>query len=352
MSEQLKYSTLNNDIMTRRNRLHAVMDEFCTFEFDGHDMWEEFGAFIINEKNSLKFYNGPSFQNEYTKPQFANYTQLSGVTFQTQKIQFKVGLYWIDIATYRKFLQVINPLKIGMLSFSFSSEWQYQVKLASIADSPRYIIGRMSEGAAENQYAYYTELTLNWEIQGEACVRSVLPYPIRKLSEDNYILGLSAATNNNAWSDLSTPFKLSFSLTPNTNTSSNPNGCYLKITATYKDTSETLLSVQLQNPAVGINGEESITLYLTYNSESGTVYYTYGGDQYKILSSLDLLSNGQKLASNLLVNKFWIPGNLEYPGFQPEEFKIQIQADGWAVNWGTQDPSAANFEVYKRTNVI
>ena len=58
-------------------------------------MFANFGAFIINEKKgSLKFYNGPSFKNNYSKPQFQDgYTNLTGVTFETQTISFTIGIY-------------------------------------------------------------------------------------------------------------------------------------------------------------------------------------------------------------------------------------------------------------------
>ena len=91
---QLQYSKL--DALSKRKQLKAVMDNFCTFGFDTispNDMFDRFGAFIINDKNSLKFYNGPGFSNDYTKPQFAKYNQLTGVTFKTQQIKFKIGLY-------------------------------------------------------------------------------------------------------------------------------------------------------------------------------------------------------------------------------------------------------------------
>ena len=58
-------------------------------------MFAEFGAFIINEKKgSLKMYNGASFSNNYTKQQYQDgYTNLSGVSFNTQQITFTIGVY-------------------------------------------------------------------------------------------------------------------------------------------------------------------------------------------------------------------------------------------------------------------
>ena len=70
-----------------RKKIKWGIDDFASFTWRGIDAFETFGAFIINNKDSLKFYNGPSFSNEYTKPQFETAAgQLTGVTFQIQKM--------------------------------------------------------------------------------------------------------------------------------------------------------------------------------------------------------------------------------------------------------------------------
>ena len=56
-------------------------------------------------ENSLKFYNGPSFTNEYSKPKFsATGSNLTGISFSTQTISFQVGAYWLTEAEYREFI--------------------------------------------------------------------------------------------------------------------------------------------------------------------------------------------------------------------------------------------------------
>lgn len=53
----------------------------------------DFGVFIIH-KGGLKFYNGPSYSNQYTAPMFSDATgDLTGLKFSTQKISFQVGVY-------------------------------------------------------------------------------------------------------------------------------------------------------------------------------------------------------------------------------------------------------------------
>ena len=93
---------LSSITKAKRDQLRQAMDNFTSFTWCGVDAFETFGAFIINNKNSLKFYNGPSYSNEYTKPQFESAAgQLTGVTFQTQKIDFTIGVYWISEDHYR-----------------------------------------------------------------------------------------------------------------------------------------------------------------------------------------------------------------------------------------------------------
>ena len=88
-------SDLQKEIPAERARLKAQLDDFATFQWRGRNMFDDFGCFIINDKNgSLKFYNGPSFTNQYAKAQFSSANNaLLGVEFKQQTIPMKVGLY-------------------------------------------------------------------------------------------------------------------------------------------------------------------------------------------------------------------------------------------------------------------
>ena len=88
-----------DDKQIKRDQLEKQMDNFSTFKWRGESAFEKFGMFIIAEKRGdLKFYNGPSFSNEYSKPQFAASSgELLGVTFNRQQIVFKVGMYYFSI---------------------------------------------------------------------------------------------------------------------------------------------------------------------------------------------------------------------------------------------------------------
>lgn len=90
---------------SKREELRRRMDDFTSFSWRGDNAFDKFGAFIVGGKDALKFYNGPSFSNKYTKPQFESANSiLTGVEFQTQKIDFTVGVYWFTIQEYREFL--------------------------------------------------------------------------------------------------------------------------------------------------------------------------------------------------------------------------------------------------------
>lgn len=219
-----------NDIsdLTRqkRNQIKSLQDEFMTFAWGGVDAFENFGAFIINDKKgSLKFYNGPSFSNEYTKPQFdqAGGT-LQGVTFNKQTISFTIGVYWISIEHYRKLINWLHPLKTDYLQFGFDKNFRYDVKLSKCADSTRWIVGKEN-----GEPRYYTELQLTFDVQGTPCAKGMYSYEFvnpnnttskmwsftadaatKKVSG---VCQLNKETSEFIVSDLETPVQVHFSLT-------------------------------------------------------------------------------------------------------------------------------------------
>ena len=167
-------NTTKKEIPVERARLKAQLDDFATFQWRGHDMFDDFGCFIINEsKGSLKFYNGPGYTNQYAKTQFSSSINgLLGIDFKQQTIQMKIGMYWFTIEEYQEFLNEVSPYVINYLTFGYEKEYSYLVKMGKIADSPRHIVGKDKDGNCR----YYTEMDLVWELLGDNCVRSNLPY--------------------------------------------------------------------------------------------------------------------------------------------------------------------------------
>jgi hypothetical protein len=86
---------ISDTTKAKRQQIKSLQDDFMTFAWRGYDAFENFGMFIINNKEgNLKFYNGPGFSNEYSKPQFESGAgELLGVTYNKQKMEFIVGVY-------------------------------------------------------------------------------------------------------------------------------------------------------------------------------------------------------------------------------------------------------------------
>ena len=161
----------------KRAQIKQLKDDFMTFAWGGCDAFETFGAFILNDKKgSLKFYNGPGFSNEYTKPQFnTSAGELLGVSFNKQTIAFTIGVYWISIEDYRVFLNWLNPNVVDYLYFGYESKYRYNVKLSKIADSTKWIVGsELVDGKTVPMY--YTEIALTFEVQGEPCAKGFYSY--------------------------------------------------------------------------------------------------------------------------------------------------------------------------------
>ena len=164
----------------KRKELKRILDSFSTFQLGGtQDMFDKYGIFIIDSGNSgLKFYNGPSFSNEYSSPQFnKNRGSLLGVNFNGLNITFVCGVYWFSIEEYSKLLEELNPLKTTYLVFDFNKDYRYNVKLAKCDNSTRYVIGyEKNLESNKEEPRYYTELSLSFDIQGDACAIGTHPY--------------------------------------------------------------------------------------------------------------------------------------------------------------------------------
>ena len=174
----------------KRNELKKILDSFSTFQLGGtQDMFDKYGIFIIDSGNSgLKFYNGPSFSNEYSSPQFSkNRGSLLGVNFNGLTISFVCGVYWFSIEDYRKLLEELNPLKTTYLVFDFNKDYRYNVKLSKCDNSTRYVIGyEKNLESNKEEPRYYTELSLSFDVQGDACAIGTHPYEFayERLKED------------------------------------------------------------------------------------------------------------------------------------------------------------------------
>lgn len=334
------YSTLNNDLW---GKVEPLLDNYAKFYWDDEPM-TKYHAFIINEKNgSLKFYNGPSFSNNYTKPQFESAsTRFSGVTFNTQQITFTIAVYAVTIEEYRQLIYKLHPYTIANLMFCFDEKWRYIVKLAKREDSTRYIIGKNSN----NKDLYYTELKLTFEVQGDAVAHSVteLDYNVSKESIDTSknikyreITFRKNDTSPFSKSDLETPFLLTFNVSNFTDSLSTVHAIIQSEDAHTLD----LFNISFTN----LNDEKSCLL--EYNSQTGDLCLLVGNDR-KIITLLTTYSSGKRIISSVTTNKMMLPGSFD--GYNWERIKIIIYYHN--CNIDLDSAKGYGINCYARTNLI
>lgn len=308
----MPYTNLNNTTQYRRSMLKGVIDKFCTFNWDSVDAFEQYGMFIIN-KNDLKFYNGPSFSNEYSKPQFANMTNVIGVNFQNQSISFKVGIYWFSIEEYRQLLKWLDPYTISTLAFSFDKDFGYQVKLTGREDSIRTIVGY-----EDNSPRYYTEMNLKFEVQGEQCARAQRPYTWEENNEQDLLQYKLTGYNY-----IKTTFDLPFKATT-TIILSDKN----KINWQLLVNSNALVNIDFKQV------ENAKELSLEYDSLTGLVYILEG--DYK-----HLLTNKEDFVETFNINRYLLSAG-EINNYSSEPYMGPLIESNYAIS----------IECYAKTNVI
>ena len=389
MSENKRYSNLTTK---PRELLKKQMDDFATFVWRGVKSFDTYGAFIINNKNSLKFYNGPSFTNEYSKPKFSSTgSNLTGISFSTQTISFQVGAYWLTEAEYREFINWLNPYEISYLGFDFEDKYDYLVKLSKIGDSTRYIVGRNEN----NEPCYYTELNLTFEVQGEACARARYGYEFKINSFiDNKTkqLTINSDITDYIASDLNFPFVLNASIIPiidSNNTTSEPSikADLIEYSQGQELTRLSLFNIIFQDLAevkkwtvadkegnmvfadvekekiqstYGLNNfevpaDENIgrpVLNIRYDSESGLLFLKVGEGTEKILSLVNSI-NGVKIVNNFNTSKCKLPGRFTKPDVvntKYSEYVIEVTIND--AEFPINNNEAVNIIAYARTNLI
>ena len=288
-----KYTNLTSETKSKRAALEARLDQYCRFHWRNTDAFKEFGAFIIN-KNDLKFYNGATYTNNYTKPQFESAAgTLTGVTFSTAKITFSIGVYWFSEEEYRKLIYWLHPYEISNLAFDYDPLHVYLVKLASIGDSnTRSIVGYETTASGKTEPRYYTELKLTFDIQGESCAYNGEHYipEQEEVVQDNQSLIFNTHLKTNPktpLSDLSTT--LTSFITLNLNTQRPYDGLRLQYIAEYQP-----------NP-----DKEIIDSQLLFDVELKNLLWLSEGGQFTIIPAGQTISAATaKLQSVLTGNNF------------------------------------------------
>lgn len=326
------YSALNNDLWSK---VEPLLDNYAKFYWDD-ELMTKYHAFIINEKKgSLKFYNGPSFSNNYTKPQFESAsTRFSGVTFNTQQITFAIAVYAVTIEEYRQLIYKLHPYTIANLIFGFDEKWRYIVKLAKREDSTRYIIGKNSN----NKDLYYTELKLTFEVQGDAVAHSVTELDYTVSTEDTSKVITFKKNGILSKTDLETPFLLTFNVSGFTDSLSTVHAVIQSENAHTLD----LFNISFTN----LNKEESCLL--EYNSQTGDLCLLVGNDR-KVITLLTTYTSGKRIISSITTNKIMLPGSFD--GYTLEPIKIIIYYHNCNINLDSA-PNGCGINCYARTNLI
>lgn len=330
------YSALNNDLW---GKVEPLLDNYAKFYWDD-ELMTKYHAFIINEKKgSLKFYNGPSFSNNYTKPQFESAsTRFSGVTFNTQQITFTIAVYAVTIEEYRQLIYKLHPYTIANLIFGFDDKWRYIVKLAKREDSTRYIIGKNSN----NKDLYYTELKLTFEVQGDAVAHSVteLDYTVSKGTDTQSTSKVITFKKNGILSktDLETPFLLTFNVSEFTDSLSTVHA----VIQSENEHTLDLFNISFTN----LNNEESCLL--EYNSQTGDLCLLVGNDR-KVITLLTTYTSGKRIISSITTNKVMLPGSFD--GYTLEPIKIIIYYHNCNIDLDSA-PNGCGINCYARTNLI
>lgn len=328
----MAYTNLSNNSEYLWNQVSPMLDKYATFRWDNEEM-TLYHAFIINEKNgSLKFYNGPSFSNNYTQSQFESASsKFTGVTFKTQQISFTIAVYAITEELYRKLIYKLHPYTISNLSFGFEPNWRYVCKLSNISDSTRYIVGHYTSDSGQTKELYYTELKLTFDIIGDAVAQST--------QELGYNDDLPRTFKFTGSSELDTPFIFIFKINLSEVTETMP-----VVTLAIQDnkTSIQLFKIIFQN----LTPNHDYTF--EYNSQTGDLCLV-NGDKRKIITMLTTFQSGNRIASFLETKPYLLTGTFNGGDFEGMTLKLSA-SDNLKVTTDWREGCGINC--YARRNLI
>lgn len=328
----MTYTNLSNNPEYLWNQVSPMLDKYATFRWDNEDMML-YHAFIINEKKgSLKFYNGPSFSNNYTQPQFESASsRFTGVTFKTQQISFTIAVYAITEELYRKLIYKLHPYTISNLSFSFEPNWRYVCKLSNISDSTRYIIGHYTDDSGQTKELYYTELKLTFDIIGDAVAQST-----QELGYNDNIPGTFKFTGS---SELDTPFIFIFKINLSEVTETMP---VVTLAIQENKTSIQLFKIIFQNLTPNYD------YTFEYNSQTGDLCLV-NGDKRKIITMLTTFQSGNRITSFLETRPYLLTGTFNGGDFSNMTLKLSA-SDNLKVTTDWREGCGINC--YARRNLI
>lgn len=370
-----------------RGRLRGSLDPYAYFIWRGVNSFDDFGAFIINGGDDLKFYHGPSYTNNYTQPQFESSSgNLTGVTFSTWQISFKIGVYWISEDHYRHLLDWLNPYEINTLQFGYEPNYGFMAKLAKVDDGIKYVVGREmassnTEGgriftklpaSTKTQDMYYSEFNITFDVVGTPCARSIYPWEWKNWEIDNntstdqikhYKTSINT-TNKDVigTTDLRTPLKMTFQFLLESDILISDPSMTIVLTAKYGTNSQELFTVNLTNLSINpkpgsevadLNPQNEHILCIRYDSETGLLFLQYGNGREKLLTLQNTTTTGERMVTSYQAYKFFIPGRFDDPNFDLSALSFDLMVKSVKPDeWFRTAQSESSIESYARTNLI
>lgn len=107
--------------------------KYIDFKFGSQYLSDHKGK-IINEGEDLKFFNAPSFSNEFANTKFGNKTYYLGSTVENKELNYRVILIGVTLNEYKNFLGWLNLNVVDYLFLDYNEDWGYKVKVSSISE--------------------------------------------------------------------------------------------------------------------------------------------------------------------------------------------------------------------------
>ena len=137
-----------------------MTDKYIGFKYRGKSLGmsasSDFKGFIENNGADLKFFNTPTFTNEFTPIAYGDKTIYTGNTKNNKTFNFLIHLVEISLADYKSFLNWLNLDSIGVLSLDYDSSYGYDVKVLSISEGTF----KPFKDCEEDKMLYYVELQI------------------------------------------------------------------------------------------------------------------------------------------------------------------------------------------------
>lgn len=268
------------------------------------------------------------------------------------------------------------------MRLNYAPKWQYQCKVASLAEGSRYVLFSNENG----EDLYYCETTVKFDIVGTPIAYSVDQLEFRKdndapVGSDDYKDYFKLKDTSAPTSDLDYPLDLKLVCDLNAIFDTVDNGIlHINASTTYKGVSVDLFSITLDNlsyyraakPTGAADNDKSwhSKLNLYYSSETGLLFYNFGDAPIKLLSFQESVSTGERLVYSMNSIKFRWPGRFTDTDEESKikEYTINLLASvnpkgssilsycDFALYDGTTEAANADIQVNlsgrSRTNVI